>query len=109
MGRFVSWDASAITALNPGLPLPHLPIVVYREDGSGTTFNFANDLSQVNESWRSSGGTGLLVDWPVGVAAKRNGGVANTVNLTPGAGFLPLGGAFGAEAGGRAGLRPAAG
>jgi ABC-type phosphate transport system substrate-binding protein len=57
-GKIVSWDAAAITELNPGLHLRHLPIVVvHRQDGSGSTFNFVNYLSQVSEGWRDLVGT----------------------------------------------------
>jgi phosphate transport system substrate-binding protein len=92
LGNVASWDAGEITELNPGLHLPHLPIVVvHRQDGSGTTFNFVNYLSQVSDTWRKQVGTGMLVDWPVGVEAKKNGGVGDTVSRTRGAiGYVEL-------------------
>ncbi len=86
LGKIVSWDAAAITALNPDLHLKHQAIVVvHRQDDSGATYNFVNYLSQVSESWRSQVGAGMLVNWPVGIEAKRNGGVADAVARTPGA------------------------
>ncbi|MBV8063564.1 MAG: phosphate ABC transporter substrate-binding protein PstS [Nevskia sp.] len=92
MGRVASWDDGAITALNPGLRLPHQRIVVvHRKDGSGTTYNFANYLSQVSDGWRSQMGAGMLVKWPVGLEARHNGGVADLVKRTPGAiGYVEL-------------------
>src|SRR3954466_4324043 len=48
LGKIAKWNDPAITALNPGLPLPDAAIsVVRRADGSGTTFIFTNYLSKV--------------------------------------------------------------
>ena len=49
LGKVTKWNAAALTALNPGVPLPDAAIsVVRRADGSGTTFGFTNYLSKVN-------------------------------------------------------------
>jgi len=86
MGKIRKWNAPEIIVLNPALHLPDLPIrVIYREDKSGTTFNFTNYLSKVSAEWKSSIGEGLIVKWPVGLAAKGNSGVAIKVKETPGA------------------------
>lgn len=86
MGKIRKWDDPEIAALNPKIRFPVLPIsVIYREDKSGTTFNFTNYLSKTNADWQSRIGEGLLVKWPVGVAAKGNAGVALKVRDTPGA------------------------
>jgi phosphate transport system substrate-binding protein len=81
-----SWDDAAIKKLNPSLKLPTQAIaVVYRSDGSGTTFNFTNYLSKVSADWKSKVGSNTAVEWPVGLGAKGNEGVANNVAQTKGA------------------------
>lgn len=85
MGKISKWNDPVLVALNPGLRLPNIPIsVIYREDKSGTTFNFTNYLSKVSADWQNSMGEGLSVNWPVGHAAKGNAGVAARVKETPG-------------------------
>ena len=56
--------------------------VVYRSDGSGTTFAFTNSLDAFG-GWKP--GVGKAVKWPVGVGAKGNEGVSGTIKNTPGA------------------------
>lgn len=86
MGKITKWDAPQIRSLNPTLQLPATPItVVYREDASGTTFNFTNYLSKRSPEWKSRMGEGLSVSWATGQAAKGNAGVAARVLTTPGA------------------------
>ncbi|HXW21233.1 MAG TPA: phosphate ABC transporter substrate-binding protein PstS [Roseiarcus sp.] len=86
LGEIASWDDAAIKALNPNVNLPSLPIaVIHRADGSGTTFNFANYLAKVLPDWESKVGVATSVDWPVGIGAKGNDGVANNVAGTKGA------------------------
>ena len=86
LGKINMWDDPALSQLNPNLHLPNLPIkVIYREDKSGTTFNFTNYLSKVSVEWMNTLGHGLTVSWPVGQAAKGNAGVANRVKETVGA------------------------
>ncbi len=58
--------------------------VVHRSDGSGTTFAFTSSLSSFSSSWKSKVGEGKSVNWPVGVGAKGNEGVAATLKNTPG-------------------------
>ena len=80
MGRIRKWNDPAIARLNPGLSLPNSAIgVVTRSDGSGTTFNFTYYLSAVSADWKSEIGTDKAVEWPVGVGAKGNEGVAQNV------------------------------
>jgi phosphate transport system substrate-binding protein len=86
LGEITSWDDPAIKKLNPKAKLPQQPIVVaHRSDGSGTTFNFTNYLSKVSPTWKEKIGENTAVEWPVGVGAKGNEGVANTVANTKGA------------------------
>lgn len=82
-GKITKWDDAAIKKLNPKVTLPAAAIaVVHRADGSGTTFNFTNYLSKVNADWKSKVGEGNAVEWPVGVGAKGNEGVAANVGQT---------------------------
>ncbi|HMK90902.1 MAG TPA: phosphate ABC transporter substrate-binding protein PstS, partial [Methylocystis sp.] len=86
LGEIKSWDDPAIKKLNPKAKLPTLPIVVaHRSDGSGTTFNFTDYLSKVSADWKSKVGANSAVEWPTGVGAKGNEGVATTVANTKGA------------------------
>ena len=84
LGKITKWNDAALTALNPGVPLPDAAIsVVRRADGSGTSFIFTNYLSKVNEEWKSKVGEGTAVNWPAGAGGKGNEGVAAFVNRLP--------------------------
>jgi phosphate transport system substrate-binding protein len=86
LGKIVKWDDAAIAKLNPSLKLPSAGItVVRRSDGSGTTFNFTDYLAKVSSEWKDKAGVGTAVEWPVGVGAKGNEGVAGNVAQTKGA------------------------
>jgi phosphate transport system substrate-binding protein len=86
LGEITQWDDPAIKALNEKIALPALEItVVHRSDGSGTTFNFTNYLAKTSPEWQAKIGFEAAVEWPVGVGAKRNEGVAKTVARTEGA------------------------
>jgi phosphate transport system substrate-binding protein len=86
LGEIKKWDDPAIAKLNPGAKLPSQAIVpVRRSDGSGTTYNFAYYLADVNPDWKSKVGVSTAVQWPVGIGAKGNEGVANNVANTKGA------------------------
>lgn len=83
LGRIRTWNDPAIVKLNPTLKLPSANInVIRRSDGSGTTFIFTRYMSQVSEEWRNRVGTGTAVEWPVGVGARGNEGVAGNVGQT---------------------------
>src|SRR6201994_2052104 len=85
MGDIKSWNDPVIVKLNPQLKLPNQAIaVVHRSDGSGTTFNFATYLADVSADWKSKVGANTSVEWPVGIGAKGNEGVANNVANTKG-------------------------
>ena len=84
LGKIQRWSAPEIHAINKGAHLPDREIVVvHRSDGSGTTYALTDYLSKVNQEWRSAMGSGTAVNWPVGVGAERNEGVADTVRKTP--------------------------
>jgi len=85
LGTVKNWDDPAIKKLNPGAKLPAQAIaVVHRSDGSGTTFNFTYYLALVSPDWKSQVGSNTSVEWPVGIGAKGNEGVANNVAQTKG-------------------------
>ncbi|KNZ33949.1 MAG: phosphate ABC transporter substrate-binding protein [Methylibium sp. NZG] len=84
LGKITKWNDAALTALNPGVPLPDAAIsVVRRADGSGTTFIFTNYLSKVNPEWQAKVGEGTAVNWPTGAGGKGNEGVAAFVGRLP--------------------------
>jgi len=86
LGEIKTWDDPAIKKLNPNAKLPSQAIVVvHRSDGSGTTFIWTHYLSKVSPEWKSKVGANTSVEWPVGIGAKGNEGVANNVANTKGA------------------------
>ena len=85
LGHIKFWDDAAIKKLNPKAGLKHQAIaVVYRSDGSGTTFNFTNYLSKVSPEWAQKVGDDTSVQFPTGVGGKGNAGVANYVQQVKG-------------------------
>ncbi len=86
LGNIKYWDDAALKKLNPNVKLPHRAIaIVHRSDGSGTTYNFTHYLAEVSADWKSKVGVEKAVQWPVGIGAKGNEGVANNVGNTRGA------------------------
>jgi phosphate transport system substrate-binding protein len=83
-GKITKWNDQAIARDNPGTQLPSLGIQSFhRSDGSGTTYNFTNYLTNdakadwtfgTNKNWTAPGGQG----------AKGSQGVAQGVKSTPG-------------------------
>ena len=85
LGKIAFWDDAAIKHFNPSVALPHLAIAtVHRADGSGTNFIFTNYLSKMSPDWSSNVGAATSVEWPSGIGAKGNEGVANMVKQTGG-------------------------
>ena len=59
MGKITNWNDAKIAAVNPEVNLPDLEItVVYRSDGSGTTFIFSDYMSKVSAEWAEKIGAG---------------------------------------------------
>jgi len=86
LGHVKTWDDPQVAALNPGVALPKTAIApVYRSDGSGTNFLFTNYLTKVSPGFADEVGSNTSVQWPVGIGAKGNEGVANMVKQTEGA------------------------
>jgi phosphate transport system substrate-binding protein len=85
MGKVSQWNDPAITAINPDVQLPDLPITpVWRTDGSGTNFIFTNYLATQSEDFASTIGMGKQVQWPFGQGGKGNEGVTAVVQQTLG-------------------------
>src|ERR1700732_1936562 len=86
MGDITQWNDPAIKKLNPKLALPSTAIApVYRSDGSGTNFLFSDYLSKESPKFKSTIGANSSVQWPTGIGAKGNEGVANMTTQTDGA------------------------
>jgi phosphate transport system substrate-binding protein len=86
LGEITQWNDPKIKSLNPKLALPGTAIApVYRSDGSGTNFLFSDYLSKTSPKFLSTIGANSSVQWPTGIGAKGNEGVANMTTQTDGA------------------------
>jgi phosphate transport system substrate-binding protein len=86
LGDITRWNDPRIAKLNPKLALPATNIApVYRSDGSGTNYLFSHYLSQTSPKFKQTVGENTSVQWPAGIGAKGNEGVANMVSQTDGA------------------------
>ena len=92
LGKITKWNDPAIRNLNPGANLPNTDItVVHRSDGSGTSYIWCDYLAKVSPEYKKKIGVATSVNWPAGVGAKGNEGVAGLVKQTPGAiGYVEL-------------------
>jgi phosphate transport system substrate-binding protein len=85
LGNIKKWNDPAIATVNPGVTFPDMNItVVYRSDGSGTTNIFSDYMSKVSPLWKEKLGTGKALNWPAGIGAKGNPGVAGTISQSQG-------------------------
>jgi phosphate transport system substrate-binding protein len=86
LGEITKWNDPKIKKLNPKVTLPDTAIApVYRSDGSGTNFLFTDYLSKSSPKFKESIGANASVQWPTGIGAKGNEGVANMTTQTDGA------------------------
>jgi phosphate transport system substrate-binding protein len=92
LGKVTTWNDPALVKANPGVKLPSAKIVVvHRSDGSGTSFCFTDFLSKVSPEWSTKVGRNTSVDWPVGLGAKSNDGVAGLIKQESGSlGYVEL-------------------
>jgi len=92
LGRITKWNDKAITSANPGVNFPDKDIVVvYRTEGSGTTFIWTDYLSKVSPEWKSKVGSNASVKWPVGMGGKGSEGVAGSIRQLQGSiGYVEL-------------------
>lgn len=80
LGQITKWNDPRIVELNPELSLPDADIItVHRSDGSGTTFVWTDYLSTISPAWSDQIGKGKSVQWPTGLGAPGNEGVANGI------------------------------
>ncbi|MEY4409508.1 MAG: hypothetical protein RLZZ138_759 [Actinomycetota bacterium] len=95
-GKITKWNDKAIVAINKTAKLPNLTITpAYRSDGSGTTYNFTNWMTQkygapyrANDAFTVAAGSGLVKG---SVGARGNQGVATSIASTPGAmGYIDI-------------------
>jgi phosphate transport system substrate-binding protein len=95
LGRITTWNAPAITGLNPTLRLPNEPIIaVRRADTSGPGYVLDQYLIDSAPAWTSAiGVTKASKTWPnpynVGVGEQLNSGVATYIKQSEGSiGFV---------------------
>ena len=93
LAKITKWNDPKIQALNKDKALPADDIVVvHRSDGSGTTYVWTDYLSSVSPAWKEQLGKGKSVQWPVGIGAPGNEGVANAIKGSPNTiGYVELG------------------
>ncbi len=87
LGKVTMWNDPEIVNLQTNSTLAaELPaqeiLVVHRSDSSGTTFTFTGFLTEDSSDWNSTVGQGKSVQWPIGVGANGNSGVAGVVQGT---------------------------
>jgi phosphate ABC transporter phosphate-binding protein len=83
-GTIRKWNDPRIRQSNSGAHLPDAEItVVYRSDGSGTTYAWTSYLSMASPDWKARVGEGARVAWPVGSGAEGNEGMAEMVAKSP--------------------------
>jgi phosphate transport system substrate-binding protein len=86
LGKIARWNAKAISDLNPGLALSDQAIIpIHRADRSGTTFVLVDYLARVSAEWKNKIGVGMSVEFPTGIGAKGNDGIAGLMASTKGA------------------------
>jgi phosphate transport system substrate-binding protein len=92
LGKIKRWNDRRIAALNPGVTLPDIElIVVHRSDGSGTSFIWTDYLSKVSPEWKTKIGPAASVNWPIGLGGKGNEGVTQQVKQVEGTiGYVEL-------------------
>lgn len=80
----IRWNDPRLVELNPSLEdVDRFIVIVHRADGSGTTDVFTNYLTTVCEDWANIVGRGTSVNWPTGIGARGNAGVAGNIAQTP--------------------------
>lgn len=76
LGKITKWNDPRIVELNPELSLPDADLItVHKSDGSGTIFVWTD----YRPEWRDQVGKGKSVQWPTGIGAPGNEGVANGI------------------------------
>jgi phosphate transport system substrate-binding protein len=109
LGNVSYWDDPQLTKINPGVQLPHRPImVVYRPGGKGTNYVLTDFLSQTSSKFRDRIGRTPSPHWPVGSPAERSSDMVDKVKAQPGSlGYVELKYALGGGLGYGSVLNPA--
>jgi len=85
LGQITKWNDPAIAKLNKGVSLPSTDITpIFRSDGSGTTYNFTDYLTNVSADFATKVGKGTQVNFPAGTSGKGSSGVSAVLSRTPG-------------------------
>ena len=89
-GKIRKWNDARVRQWNGGIHLPDAEIqVVHRSDGSGTTYAWTRFLAKASPEWSTK--AGASVEWPVGMGAAGNDGIADKVAATRNAiGYVEL-------------------
>lgn len=92
LGTIKTWNDPQIAQANAGVKLPDDKIVVvHRADASGTSFCWTDYLSKVSPEWNSKVGRNAAVNWPTGLGAKGNDGIAGVIKQQKGSiGYVEL-------------------
>lgn len=92
LGKITKWNDATIARDNAGVNLPNMDITtVHRADSSGTSYIWNDFLAKVSTEWKTKVGVANAVQWPNGLAAPKNEGVAGLVKQTPGSiGYVEL-------------------
>jgi phosphate ABC transporter phosphate-binding protein len=86
LGEITRWNDPAVREINPGVDFPDQEItVLHRADSSGSSYVFTDFLSKVSKDWQQKIGTSTAPKWPVGVGARRNEGMVESLQKKPGA------------------------
>jgi phosphate transport system substrate-binding protein len=84
LGKITRWDDPELVRTNPDLHLPaHTVTVVFRTDGSGTTYVWTDYLSKVSAEWSKRIGRGTSVAFPIGQGAQFNEGAQALIRREP--------------------------
>jgi phosphate transport system substrate-binding protein len=79
-GKITRWDAVQIASLNPGVVLPHKPIVVvHSADTSQASEVFSSFLAARDPAYHPERIIGPAIHWSVGVSTTEDADVAATV------------------------------
>lgn len=92
-GRIRNWNDPAIVAENPGVSLPDTPVtVIFRADGSGSTYTVTDYLARTDSGWASQRGRTATLQLSHGEGVKGSAEMARRVLATSGAvGYLDSG------------------
>jgi hypothetical protein len=83
--QITMWNDQEIQALNERIRLPRIPItVIHRSEPGQSTRAFTYALSNNNTDWATKVGTNSMVEFPCGMGAKGNDGIAAFLRETEG-------------------------